>query len=99
VDTASKGRLEAVRSKLEAIVRDLPPTSDLARKVWEFISAINYRDIILIQSSQRALFEAITQVVQELIQDELAASEQLKTGLQDLWRDQVQGVVFEDWMS
>ena len=67
-----------------------------SQAIRDFLAATSYRDETLIKASVKSLFEAMTRVVQDIVKRELEVSDATKKGLQEVWREQVDGVPCEN---
>jgi hypothetical protein len=95
--TSRQNTLGAMKEHLEGLAnsRRVPP--GISQAVRELLTAINYADETLINSSLHALREALRLFVRDIVQRELEVTEITKNHIQEGWRKHVDGAAAENF--
>jgi hypothetical protein len=97
-DTSKRSKLDVLKEQMEGLAKRVQPVRPgLSQAVRDLLTATSYDDETLISSSLNALFEALTGVVRDIVQSELEASDAAKKGLQEAWREYVDGFPCENF--
>ena len=93
--TDSKNKLVALKKRLVGIA-DQCGADRLSRAVSDLLSALNYDDEILIDSSLNHLLEALRATAKELIERALKNTESVKREFRKAWDENIDGVVCDN---
>ena len=93
---ANRGAFDALNRELEAIAKQgvSPLLSDAVQSV---LTAIDYEDETLLESSFASLLNCLTEVARDLIGREISASENAKNVIRIYWRDSIDLTVSENF--
>ena len=94
----SLDKLDAVKAKLETIVesssRSIPELSQAAQ---DLLTAVDYADGVLMQSSLASLYSCLSDVARRLIEKELETASIAKDAIRQAWKEHVNGVACENF--
>jgi hypothetical protein len=97
-DTTNPSRLDALREQMERLAKNAQPVHpELSQAVRDLLTASNYADDTLINSSLNSVFEALTGVVRDIIEREVKVYVETKKGLQELWREYIDSAPRENF--
>jgi hypothetical protein len=98
-DTTNRSKRDAVKQRLEDVAKRIPPevAPEMSQAIRDFVTAANYPDRTLINSSLNSVFEALSKLVRDIIQAELKISEDIKEHVREVWREHIDGVPLDSF--
>lgn len=88
-DTVSRNDIDELKDVLQELADVANSSQAVSTAALELLTAVNYKDGVLVESAFESLLVALAAIANEYIAKELAASEGTKTGINEAWNQHI----------